>query len=245
MGNYQLSFRVWIPLQLAALVGLVFIQLTAFLGRLTRGRVWYSFMASLVIFCISNCLLYIGGQQPANPQQEPNQILCVAQAALVYSDSTLVTLASSRNKMVLEQCARSPLLLALPYVLWCILIIIYLTNQNFPSNSFLGQFSITNSGHVKVSLVTPYCTLSSEPVPRISSYVACVISLAATMVLLVMIAIQIICVNKISVPSPIPREHMILFIRFTILWITSLISVVIFCWYGWWLLAEFWEGFKT
>ncbi|KAF9254915.1 hypothetical protein L218DRAFT_951187 [Marasmius fiardii PR-910] len=226
MDGYQLSFILWTPLQLTALVGFLLIQLTTFFGGLFRGRVWYCFMLSFTIFCFSNCLLYIGGQQPENSQQlEPNHALCVAQATLVYSDNslkplrTMLTMLSlflelywtvlsvgSENKMALERRAKSPL------------------------------FCITKPSNVKIGLVMPYCSLYGELVPRTFTFVTTLIPLAATMILLanrqhaplptVMIASRLVKTSKGSTPSPTLREHTVVFIRFAIIWITGLVSVI-------------------
>ncbi|KAF9264448.1 hypothetical protein L218DRAFT_998797 [Marasmius fiardii PR-910] len=143
MNMHDLTFSVWIPLQLTALVGLVLIQLTTLFGGLTRGRVWYAFTLSWSILAFSSCLLFISGQQPTSINGKvPNLIVCSVQTALMYSGYTLVVamLLSlslelywkilsiySQDKIVFEtQLASSAWLIIAPYGSWCLMTTIFL-----------------------------------------------------------------------------------------------------------------------
>ncbi|KAG7086944.1 hypothetical protein E1B28_002861 [Marasmius oreades] len=235
---YRISVTFWIPMHFTSLAGIILIQLTTWFARLVRGRVWYGFMTSLAIFCLSSCLLYISGQQPTSDlDQAPNYFLCLTQAALVYSDEPLaihmllslllelywkVSSAHSQNGKTLEKHKRasSPWLLILPYASWCLLTIAFLV------------FGLRNPSKVVFSGHNPYCALD-QSVPRIFNSVVCAILLLATMIVLAMIAVRLVMIkiNCQSQPQtgalPSLGEYLGLFIRFTLILIFGVIAVII------------------
>ncbi|KAG7086940.1 hypothetical protein E1B28_002857 [Marasmius oreades] len=249
--NHLSIGTLWVPLQLTSLAGIIVIQLTTSFGHLVRGRVWYGFMISLAIFSLSTCLLYISGQRPTNKQQAPNHLICLAQAVLMYSieplsfamllslfikvkclTTTIDTRTNdwfselysqirsstrSQNRETLEKRAGSPLLLIFPYGSWCLLVITYIT------------FGLLNPSKVIFDHAQNlYCVFDDRVIRTFNCIVSGILS-QAIMSVVGMVVVRLVMINNQSAPHALPclREYTILFIRFALIWIGSLVSVVI------------------
>ncbi|KAF5324360.1 hypothetical protein D9619_011339 [Psilocybe cf. subviscida] len=161
----------FIVLQLIGAFLFFLILLSAWLSRgARRHRIFFSFCCAWIVYAISYSLLTLAGEQF---RPEPNRILCVIQASLIYAVPFLVmgaslgmtvhlllNVLSSLKPLEVKKHGHPTLikvLLTLPWLIW--------------TGMFIGVllFGLLHQQQVAVSPNGTYCVIQDTSIPKITA----------------------------------------------------------------------------